>query len=76
MRIDLRARETLGHFTAFLSYLSGFRAVITTPGGNYNAPGYPAIIAPQSLAGLVNVAASVDRKMRINQPQLAWICYE
>ena len=76
MGVDLRAREASGQFTAFLSYLSRFSAVITGSGGNYNAPDYPAIIGPQSLAGLFNVVARVDRKMRINQPEQGWICYE
>ena len=76
MGVDLRAMEASGQFTAFLSYLSRFSAVITGSGGNYNAPDYPAIIGPQSLAGLSNVVARVDRKMRINQPEQGWICYE
>ena len=76
MGVDLRAREASGQFTAFLSYLSRFSAVITDSGGNYNAPDYPAIIGPQSLAGLINVVVVADRNERANQPESAWICYE
>ena len=69
MGVDLRAREASGQFTAFLSYLSRFSAVITDSGGNYNAPDYPAIIGPQSLAGLINVVEVADRNERANQPE-------
>ena len=46
--------------------MSRFRAMLTDPGGNYNAPDYPAIIGPQSLAGLINVVVVADRNERAN----------